>query len=235
MPRLGSHRFQVRRRNTRQTCGLPCARLMPHGSPLRRRSPRLLSAAFVILPSGGIWRLLRAYGGAYRGDERARAACRDRRRCSRQGAARAATFSGRAAVAADCDALGVAFAGIAAFFRPRRRAARCSCTARCFSPRSRSGPALLRLHGTERWHGVLGLLVTGKLSCLLAALLVFAPRPLYPHRPSRSAMSLADQQLAGLLMLTACPLSYVVAGIVMTVAIGRGTCRRAAIAHVRPI
>lgn len=75
--------------------------------------------------------------------------------------------------------------------------------------------SLLRLQGFDRWHGVLGLLVTGKFSCLLAALLVFAPRPLYAighHAPS----SLADQQLAGLLMLTACPLSYVVAGVVMT-------------------
>jgi putative membrane protein len=75
--------------------------------------------------------------------------------------------------------------------------------------------SLLRLHGRQRWHGVLGLLVTGKFSCLLAALLVFAPRPLYSltHHPP----SLEDQQLAGLLMITACPLSYVVAGIVMTV------------------
>ena len=75
--------------------------------------------------------------------------------------------------------------------------------------------SLLRLQGWERWHGVLGLLVTGKFSCLLAALLVFAPRPLFAmghHAPQ----SLADQQLAGLLMLTACPLSYVVAGVVMT-------------------
>lgn len=75
---------------------------------------------------------------------------------------------------------------------------------------------LLRLEGAQRWHGILGLLVTGKFSCLLAALLVFAPRPLYA--PSHHAsLSLEDQQLAGLLMITACPLSYVVAGIVMTV------------------
>jgi putative membrane protein len=76
--------------------------------------------------------------------------------------------------------------------------------------------SLLRLHGRRRWHGVLGLLVTGKFSCLLAALLVFAPRPLYPSSHHLSD-ALVDQQLAGLLMITACPLSYVVAGIVMTV------------------
>jgi putative membrane protein len=76
--------------------------------------------------------------------------------------------------------------------------------------------ALLRLNGRQRWQGVLGLLVTGKFSCLLAALLVFAPRPLYPSSHHLS-YALDDQQLAGLLMITACPLSYVVAGIVMTV------------------
>jgi putative membrane protein len=76
--------------------------------------------------------------------------------------------------------------------------------------------ALLRLNGRQRWHGVLGLLVTGKFSCLLAALLVFAPRPLYSSSHHLS-YALDDQQLAGLLMITACPLSYVVAGIVMTV------------------
>lgn len=76
--------------------------------------------------------------------------------------------------------------------------------------------SLQLLRGPQRWHGILGLLMTGKFSCLLAALLVFAPRPLYTlshHAPQ----SLGDQQLAGLLMITACPLSYVVAGIVITV------------------
>lgn len=76
--------------------------------------------------------------------------------------------------------------------------------------------SLLRLSGKQRWHGILGLLVTGKFSCLLAALLVFAPRPLYTAGHD-VASSLGDQQLAGLLMITACPLSYVVAGVVMTV------------------
>jgi putative membrane protein len=70
---------------------------------------------------------------------------------------------------------------------------------------------LLRLDGILRWHGVLALLITGKLFCLLAALLVFAPRTLYGmHDPA-----LDDQQLAGLLMIVACPLSYVLAGVVL--------------------
>jgi putative membrane protein len=60
---------------------------------------------------------------------------------------------------------------------------------------------------------VLALLLTGKLTCLLAVLLVFAPRALYPHA------ALADQQFAGLLMLAACPLSYLGAALVITLRI----------------
>jgi putative membrane protein len=83
--------------------------------------------------------------------------------------------------------------------------------------------ALLQLDGARCWHGVLGLLVTGKLFCLLAALLVFAPRAIYGAHP---APLLADQQLAGLLMIVACPLSYVLAGIVLTVQLIRPVQRR---------
>jgi putative membrane protein len=61
-----------------------------------------------------------------------------------------------------------------------------------------------------RWQAVLALLLTGKLTCLLAVLLVFSPRPLHPHA------ALADQQLAGLLMLVACPLSYLGAALLIT-------------------
>ncbi len=53
------------------------------------------------------------------------------------------------------------------------------------------------------WHAIAALLVTGKLFCLVAVILTFAPRPLY------HAMPLADQQLAGLIMITLCPLTYV--------------------------
>lgn len=72
---------------------------------------------------------------------------------------------------------------------------------------------LLRLRGSARWQGILALVVTGKLSCLLAALLVFSPRHLF--EAGHHAPSLDDQQMAGLLMLTACPVSYAVAGAVM--------------------
>lgn len=67
-----------------------------------------------------------------------------------------------------------------------------------------------------RWRAILALLVTGKLFCLLGVLLVFAPRSLYPGIAASGAPNaLADQQLAGLLMLIACPATYVVAGIVV--------------------
>jgi putative membrane protein len=64
-----------------------------------------------------------------------------------------------------------------------------------------------------RWHTIAALMVTGKLTCLLSALLVFSPRHLYGT--SWSPAQLQDQQLAGLLMITACPLSYLIAAIVI--------------------
>jgi putative membrane protein len=76
-----------------------------------------------------------------------------------------------------------------------------------------------------RWQSILALLVTGKLVCMLGALLVFSPRLLYPKPPAASLQhamhhaadwpDLADQHVAGLLMIAACPLSYVLAGIVL--------------------
>lgn len=73
------------------------------------------------------------------------------------------------------------------------------------------------------WRSLLGLLLTGKLFCLLGALLVFAPRALYPFHSHGAHSSLLagsaaieDQQLAGLLMLLACPLSYLLAGVVIS-------------------
>jgi len=72
---------------------------------------------------------------------------------------------------------------------------------------------------TGRWRAIFALIVTGKLFCLLGALLVFAPRQLFDmggHAHHQTAGGLADQQLAGLIMLTACPLSYVLIGIVIS-------------------
>jgi cytochrome c oxidase subunit 2 len=69
----------------------------------------------------------------------------------------------------------------------------------------------------HRWQSVVALLLTGKLFCLFAAILVFSPRVLYafavPAHHAHGALSLEDQQLAGLIMLTVCPLTYVAAGI----------------------
>lgn len=72
-----------------------------------------------------------------------------------------------------------------------------------------------------RWQSILSLLLTGKLFCLLAVILVFAPRPLYPlfshhgAQPASLAAALEDQQLAGLMMVVACPLTYVLAGVIL--------------------
>ena len=76
--------------------------------------------------------------------------------------------------------------------------------------------SLLALPQQRRWHAVAALLLTGKLVCLLAALLVFAPRALYAVHHGGSA---DDQQLAALLMITTCPLSYLVAAIVIAAAL----------------
>lgn len=67
--------------------------------------------------------------------------------------------------------------------------------------------SLLHLHADKTWHAILALLLTGKLFCLVALLLSLAPRALYP------AMTLADQQLAGMIMVTLCPLCYVASAV----------------------
>lgn len=80
---------------------------------------------------------------------------------------------------------------------------------------------LLRAGAQGRWSAVGALLLTGKLACLLGGLLVFAPRELYGLTGLALAIcgsgpsTLADQQMAGLMMIAACPLSYVTAGLVI--------------------
>jgi putative membrane protein len=70
----------------------------------------------------------------------------------------------------------------------------------------------------SRWHAIFALLVSGKLACLLGALLTFSPRILYGAHASGAsdAALLADQHLAGLVMIVACPLSFVLTAIVLT-------------------
>ena len=80
--------------------------------------------------------------------------------------------------------------------------------------------AVFSQRGLHRWRSLLALLITGKLFCLLGVLLVFAPRLLYAplsHGHDVPAISpmLADQQFAGLMMIVACPLSYVLAAILI--------------------
>ncbi|WP_281032579.1 cytochrome c oxidase assembly protein [Phyllobacterium salinisoli] len=81
--------------------------------------------------------------------------------------------------------------------------------------------AIFLIGGHRRWRAILALLITSKIFCLLGILFVFAPRTLYPavlsghHAAHLSGITVADQQLAGLLMLTACPATYVLAGIVI--------------------
>lgn len=65
------------------------------------------------------------------------------------------------------------------------------------------------------WQTILALLLSGKLACLLGALLVFSPR-LLVHPASAGDGGIADQHLAGLLMLSACLSSYILAAIVIT-------------------
>lgn len=83
--------------------------------------------------------------------------------------------------------------------------------------------AVVDAAGTRAWGALSALLVTAKLSCLLGALLTFAPRPLYAGyvassgvQPGASALeALEDQHLAGLLMLTAYTFSYIGAAVVI--------------------
>jgi putative membrane protein len=62
---------------------------------------------------------------------------------------------------------------------------------------------VLAAGGDRRWQAILALLITAKLFCLLGALIVFAPRAFLAP--------LAEQQAAGLLMLVACPITYLLA------------------------
>jgi putative membrane protein len=74
--------------------------------------------------------------------------------------------------------------------------------------------AVIRAASGARWHAIAALLVTGKLTCLVSVLLIFSPRALYAAG-EHAGHRLDDQQLAGLLMVTACPLSYLVAAVVI--------------------
>ena len=78
--------------------------------------------------------------------------------------------------------------------------------------------AVLAVTNAARWHAIAALLLSGKLVCFLAVLLIFAPRTLYGKPLHATGIpALADQQFAGLLMVAACPLSYLLAAVILTV------------------
>ncbi|WP_187409108.1 cytochrome c oxidase assembly protein [Saccharophagus sp. K07] len=76
--------------------------------------------------------------------------------------------------------------------------------------------SVLQHAGNHVWRAIVALLLTGKLFCLLALLLVFAPRALYAGH-DYGEPELVDQQLAGLLMITACPMTYILAAVLLVV------------------
>jgi len=78
--------------------------------------------------------------------------------------------------------------------------------------------ALMESAGRAVSDAVAALLITGKLFCLMAALLIFAPRALYAGAEAGGAshVKVSDQQLAGLIMAVICPLAYVGSAVVVT-------------------
>jgi putative membrane protein len=73
--------------------------------------------------------------------------------------------------------------------------------------------AVAAIPDARQWRSMLALALTGKFFCLLAVLMVFAPRSLF----AAGAITLSDQQTAGLIMLVACPATYVLGGIILAV------------------
>jgi putative membrane protein len=98
--------------------------------------------------------------------------------------------------------------------------------------------AVYRQIQENAWRALMALLVTGKLYCMLAVLLVFSPRALYTADAPHMAIDLADQQLAGTMMVVACPLSYILIATVLTVrwlnALSRGNSTATSIAVWTP-
>lgn len=75
--------------------------------------------------------------------------------------------------------------------------------------------AILSLEGAALWRGLMALIVTGKLACLLGVLLLLAPRLLDGGAGAVPEVALDDQRLAGLIMLAACPVFYLATAVYM--------------------
>jgi putative membrane protein len=77
---------------------------------------------------------------------------------------------------------------------------------------------VLNLRVNSPWPQIFALLVTAKVFCLLGAVFVFTRRPLYTNHgnpESWGITAIEDQQLAGLVMVSACALVYVAVAITM--------------------
>lgn len=74
---------------------------------------------------------------------------------------------------------------------------------------------VIGLSKTRPLAAVSALLITGKLYCLYGVLLIFASRGLFDQAGHQHLDSQADQQLAGLIMVSACPLTYIAAAVVI--------------------
>lgn len=75
--------------------------------------------------------------------------------------------------------------------------------------------AILSLQRVALWRGVMALILTGKLACLLGVLLLLAPGVLGGGVRAATDVELDDQRFAGLIMLAACPLFYLATAIHM--------------------
>ncbi|WP_424360745.1 cytochrome c oxidase assembly protein [Methylocystis parvus] len=77
--------------------------------------------------------------------------------------------------------------------------------------------AILSLQGAALWRGFMALILTGKLACLLGALLLLAPGVLDGGTRAAPDAELDDQRFAGLMMLAACPVFYLATAVHMAV------------------
>ena len=102
--------------------------------------------------------------------------------------------------------------------------------------------AISQPRGLGYGRSILALLVTAKLSGLLGAILIFAPRALYPAYAGRGELwglsPLDDQQLAGLVMMPSGGAIYLLAATVLAVIwldrVGQSSSARTARLHPRP-
>jgi putative membrane protein len=72
--------------------------------------------------------------------------------------------------------------------------------------------AVISVSSEAPWKAILALLVSGKLFCMFGALLIFSESGWYAAghgHGGHGTVTLDDQHIAGLIMVTACPLTYI--------------------------